>query len=120
MYYSISGKIIFPKTGALHIQLLDENGYEKGEGESISIIPGSEDISSGYVMFCFTDVPGGNYAIRCYQDVNNNGVMDTGIFGIPVEPCGTYRENTHFGAPKFKNIFFYVKNNVSGIQVELK
>ena len=30
----------------------------------------------------------GNYAIKVYQDSNNNGRLDTGLFGIPKEPSG--------------------------------
>ncbi|MHB9291754.1 hypothetical protein Holit_00837 [Hollandina sp. SP2] len=34
------------------------------------------------------NVPIGECAILVYQDTNNNGQSDTGIFGIPKEPVG--------------------------------
>jgi uncharacterized protein (DUF2141 family) len=33
-------------------------------------------------------IPYGEYAIATYQDENNNGILDTGWFGIPKEPVG--------------------------------
>lgn len=30
----------------------------------------------------------GEYAIAVYQDMNNNGVLDKGLFNIPKEPYG--------------------------------
>jgi len=36
----------------------------------------------------FTDLPIGQYAISVYQDSNDNGQLDTNIFGIPKERYG--------------------------------
>lgn len=33
-------------------------------------------------------IPEGEYVIQVYQDVNNNGRLDFGLFGIPREPVG--------------------------------
>lgn len=33
-------------------------------------------------------IPAGEYAIQVYQDINNNGQLDFGLFGIPREPVG--------------------------------
>ena len=34
------------------------------------------------------NLPIGECAINIYQDINNNGQLDTGLFGIPKEPVG--------------------------------
>ena len=36
----------------------------------------------------FHDLPIGQYAVSVYQDRNNNGRLDTGLFGIPIEKYG--------------------------------
>jgi uncharacterized protein (DUF2141 family) len=33
-------------------------------------------------------IPAGEYAIQVYQDTNNNGRLDFGLFNIPKEPVG--------------------------------
>ena len=32
------------------------------------------------------DLPEGEYAIAAYQDLNNNKILDRGLFGMPKEP----------------------------------
>lgn len=54
------------------------------------------------------DVPSGSYSIAIYHDINNNGQLDTGLFGIPTEPTGTSNNERGFmGPPSFE------KNNVT-------
>ncbi|MBB1390840.1 DUF2141 domain-containing protein [Shewanella sp. SG44-6] len=36
----------------------------------------------------FTNIPVGQYAIRFFQDENNNGTLDTNLFGMPSEGYG--------------------------------
>ena len=71
--------------------------------------------------FEFKNVPAGEYTVCCYQDVNGNGKLDFGKFG-PKEPHGTYRpeKGISFGPPKFKDIKFEVKEDITDIQVKLK
>ncbi len=33
----------------------------------------------------FDPIPAGTYAVACFHDENDNGKLDTGIFGIPKE-----------------------------------
>lgn len=46
-------------------------------------------------------VPYDKYAISIYQDVNDNGKLDSGIFSIPKEPIGFGNNYKPFGRPKF-------------------
>jgi len=49
----------------------------------------------------------GRYAISTFQDLNDNGVLDTGAFGIPTEPYGFSRNATGaFGPPTFDDAAF--------------
>jgi uncharacterized protein (DUF2141 family) len=70
------------------------------------------------VRFMFTDVPGGAYAISCYQDVNGNGKLDMGLFG-PVEPWGFYGVRPVF-APVFKDEAFELNGDLTNIIIDVK
>jgi uncharacterized protein (DUF2141 family) len=45
------------------------------------------------VLTYFLDLPEGEYVVSVFQDKNNNGKLDTGIFGIPSEPVGKTNYN---------------------------
>lgn len=47
-------------------------------------------------------VPPGTYAISAYQDLNNNGELDTNFVGYPKEPISAYRvTKMGLSRPKF-------------------
>lgn len=49
-------------------------------------------------------VKDGEYSVAVYHDVNNNGKMDSGLFGIPTEKYGFSNNAKGFmGAPSFEN-----------------
>src|SRR5258708_31673730 len=50
----------------------------------------------------FDPIPRGTYAVACFHDENDNGKLDTGLFGIPTE--GTVVSNHakgSFAPPKY-------------------
>ena len=50
------------------------------------------------------DIKDGEYSIAVYHDVNDNGKMDSGLFGIPTEKYGFSNNAKGFmGAPSFEN-----------------
>lgn len=44
--------------------------------------------ADGDALAVFDDLPPGGYAVIIYQDVNGNGRLDRGAFGVPLEPVG--------------------------------
>jgi len=62
-----------------------------------------------------TDLSFGKYAVTVYQDINGNKKLDTGLWGVPIEPVA-FSNNVHprFSAPKWKDCEFdyNAKNNV--------
>ena len=44
--------------------------------------------SDEVVIVTFDNLTVGQYAVSVYQDSNNNGQLDTGLFGIPKEKYG--------------------------------
>lgn len=62
------------------------------------VLPTTQDVQS--VSF---QAPYGNYAISIYQDINENGKLDSGLFSIPKEPIGFGNNYKPFGKPKFES-----------------
>lgn len=68
------------------------------------------------VQVIFEDVPHGKYALSVFQDENENGKLDTGLFGIPKEPYGFSNDVMGtFGPPSFEDATV-IHNTASGTQ----
>lgn len=60
-------------------------------------------VSGNIAQHGLTDLPAGPVAIAAYQDLNNNGKLDRGTFGIPKEPYGfSNNAKGSMGPPSFK------------------
>ncbi len=68
----------------------------------------------------FEEIPFGPYAVAIYQDVNGNGKLDKGMFGIPDEPFAFSNNfKPRFGGPSFEKCRFEVKANNQTINIEM-
>jgi len=56
----------------------------------------------------FGDVPAGDYAIKLYQDENENNVLDKNVVGIPTEGYGFSNNGGAMGQPSFDEAKFSV------------
>jgi len=56
----------------------------------------------------FGDVPEGEYAIKLYQDENDNGQIDKNLIGIPTEGYGFSNNGGSMGQPSFDDAKFKV------------
>ena len=62
----------------------------------------------------FPDLPAGRYGLIAFQDLDNNGELATGLFGIPAEPHGFSRSaRGSFGPPGFDD--YAVAVGASGV-----
>ena len=105
---------------------------EKGKGHlMIALYKSEEDYKSGKASFhtkvaalndqeiaVFENLPDGEYAIKMYQDENNNNKMDFNMMGIPKEGYGFSNNVGMFGAPKYKEAKFSVKESTA-IEIDL-
>jgi uncharacterized protein (DUF2141 family) len=65
-------------------------------------------------------LPDGEYAISLFQDINNNGKLDLGLFNIPKEPTGFGNNfRPKFSAPKFKDCSVILVQSMT-TEIELK
>jgi len=75
-----------------------------------------ENIQQTYKL---ANIPYGNYAISCYQDINTNGELDTNFFGIPKEPVGSSNTFNRDGIPNFNEAQFKLERPIKTLQVNL-
>lgn len=61
----------------------------------------------------FGDVPAGDYAIKLYQDENENGEIDKNLIGIPTEGYGFSNNGGAMGQPDFKDATFSVMDKTT-------
>ncbi|MEV4781098.1 DUF2141 domain-containing protein [Burkholderia sp. LMU1-1-1.1] len=66
------------------------------------------------------DLAPGEYAVSLYQDINDNGKMDTLVFGIPSEPTGTSNNApSNFGPPKYEAARFTMPADDKTLAIDL-
>jgi uncharacterized protein (DUF2141 family) len=118
--FVVSGTVAFPKEGALRIQLVDQKQFDTlGDSPWQAVIP-TEQAVGKRVRFRFEGVPAGVYAIRCYQDENDNGKLDRRLGIIPKEPYGFYRSfEAKMRGPRFDEISFRVDRSVTDIALQV-
>jgi uncharacterized protein (DUF2141 family) len=70
--------------GPIYIGIyFSEDSYENKTADTIL----KNEKNNGQIIF-EVDLPEGEYVIDAFQDLNNNGICDLGLFNIPKEPIG--------------------------------
>lgn len=70
-------------------------------------LDGNLAIVEGKATWTIEDLAFGNYVISAYHDANANGVLDSGLFGIPVEDYGFSNDaRGAFGPPDYEDAEF--------------
>lgn len=96
-----------PKGGMLRLGLYDEAQYPDDDATPVA----SADVKAeaGETTVTLHNIVPGIYAIEAFQDINQNGKMDTTWFGYPLEPFGFSRDaRPHFHKPRFSQVKFAV------------
>ncbi len=76
-------------------------------------------VTQGALTVNFGDVPAGDYAIKLYQDENENGVIDKNVIGIPTEGYGFSNNGGAMGPPSFDEAKFSVTGKTA-ISIHLR
>jgi len=102
---SITISNIYPVKGDIYIAIYD-NDDDYMDIEKVAfreIVP----IHSEVQTIILNDIPAGEYAVSVFQDIDENGELNTNAIGIPNEPFGFSNDaRGRFGPPKFKNAKF--------------
>ena len=78
-------------------------------------------MEDGVLVVSFTDLAPGSYAFVAYQDINGNGELDRGLFGIPLEPLGFSNGVVPvFSAPDFEDAAVAVVNGLTEIDITVR
>ena len=117
--YEISGSVETIELGPIFVVLFDEAGFDDEVPVRAIVIPADES-ADGAAEFVFAEIPEGEYAIRCFQDLNGNETVDFGRFG-PTEPTGFYLESPAIGrAPRFDELAFELRADVTDVVIALQ
>lgn len=92
----------------------DESAYASGKANFSSSIKADQQQQ----VVTFKNLPEGEYAIKMYQDENDNNKLDFNMFGIPKEGYGFSNNVGMFGAPAYSEAKFIIKDNTE-ISIEL-
>jgi uncharacterized protein (DUF2141 family) len=125
--FSVSGEVKFPKNkGVIILMLNTQEEFEDREPppteRKLMIKPDTQELKAKRVSFKFVDVPKSSYAIRCFQDLNENGEMDymeASSIRHPTEPYGFSGPNIPMGIV-WSDAKFEVDKDISGIEIELR
>ena len=96
----------------VYIALWQGEGFLERPVRQIRVEPGA------VPGFSFV-VPPGRWAVSAFEDRNQNGVLDMGLFG-PKEPTGFWRPFTAWRKPKFEDVAVLVSRDVRDANVSLK
>ena len=77
-------------------------------------------ISDGKATWTIDSLEFGNYVVSAFHDVNTNGDIDTGLFGIPTEDYG-FSNNARgtFGPPDFEDALFEFSRSGQKLTIEI-
>lgn len=104
--------------GRLMIALFKgEDGWKTNTAADAKAVPATSET----VSVEFHDLTPGEYGIKIYHDVNNDGKLNLGIFGIPSEPYGfSNNAPVRFGPPSWKKAHFTIADGENTHTVTLK
>ncbi|MEO1553520.1 MAG: DUF2141 domain-containing protein [Pseudomonadota bacterium] len=92
--------------GSIMMGLFDEATYN-GDG---AVTGANLKVESGSVTAVFEGLEPGEYAVRIYHDVNDDGEMNTNPFGMPTEPYAFSNDaKGRFGPAKWEAAKFIVE-----------
>lgn len=77
--------------------------------------------NTGNLNISFPNLAEGDYAISCFHDLNDNGKLDTNVFGVPSEPFGfSNNARPNFRAPNWAEAMFQHRNSQRPAAILLK
>ena len=95
-------------TGHVIVGLYDKENFMKSplNGQMAAV-------TAETVTIVLENVPPGEYAVSLFQDENDNGKLDTGLFGIPTEKYGFSRNaKGKYGPPSYEDCQFVLDGDM--------
>ena len=110
---------VSPRGGELRVALYDSKSYPDDDSEPIkdAVVPA---VMPETVVTMTGLIPGA-YAVKLFQDVNNNGKFDMSWFGIPLEKYGFSNDaRPYFTEPDFDRTKFKLSPGANSITIHLQ
>jgi uncharacterized protein (DUF2141 family) len=101
-----------PRQHTVHVALWNADGFLKTPVRELRF-------AAGAALQFQLEVQPGRWAISAYEDRNENGVLDMGLFG-PKEPSGFWRAFTGWHKPRFDEVAVTIERDVADADVLLK
>lgn len=96
-----------------------QNGFPEEKEKAFKGI--SVKAEKGKTTFVFENVPFGEYAISLLHDKNENGKMDTNLFGYPLEGYGiSNNKNPGLSMPEYDDAHFKHQSNPNRVLIHLR
>lgn len=99
-------------THAVYVALWQKGEFLERPASQVRIAPGAA------AEFRFNVSPG-DWALSAFEDNNDNGVLDMGLFG-PKEPSGFWRPFTAWRKPRFEDVSSIVTRDTPNADIRLK
>ena len=78
------------------------------------------DLSGEACTLQWADLPYGTYALAVYHDINDNGKLDTNVFGIPTEPYAfSNNPDVKWRRPRYGEVSFQMESPDATLELRL-
>lgn len=112
-------KGVAEKQGTLEIALC--KSPEEWKGEKAYFKTAHIAATAGMVEYVFDDLADGEYAIKAFQDKNDNRILDKDFMGVPLEGYGfSTSAPALFGPPPYHKAAFRFKGPAMTLEITLK
>lgn len=103
--FTLTVKGVDARMGNVMVAMFDSRERYKKDPAYLAVIP----VDSEECFWTLDGVPGGEYAIAVYHDINANEKLDSNLIGIPREPYGfSNNAKGRFGPPDWEDAAFVV------------
>jgi len=115
--YSVSIGLnnIISEKGKVYFSLYDS---ESNFNSKNSVRTAESIIQDGSVKVVFEDLEPHFYAVICFHDANENGIMDYNENGMPLEDYGLTNNFMNFGPPQFNDAKFELINKDLSFEIK--
>lgn len=101
--------------GTVYVNVFSNEKDYKKDIAATSFVLESNSAVTDYEL----ELPEGEYLVSMYQDTNNNGKLDGGLFGIPKEPVGISNYNGQGIPGSFQKLQVPVNGDTAQITVTM-
>ena len=103
------------QNGRIYVAIYSNESDYKNDKYFMSFIKDPVNATINFTV----DLPEGEYVVKVFQDVNNNGELDSGLFGIPKEPVGITNYNGRGIPGGFPKLKVPVNTNTTKITINM-